>query len=284
MLLRILHQTQYRYSRPVSRNVNELRLHPASGDPQRIQFCVLKVLPAARLRTYRDLRMNRVHFFEIHEPHEALLIELQARVRTQTQYPEGRLPLGTSFDDLGEAVPDAYREFLLGSRYVSIDPDFWRLAIDIREDRTDVFETARAIMSHIHTHWRYEPQSTVVNTHALEVLKSRRGVCQDFSHLMLSLCRTLGIPARYVSGYLFNGNDAHLRGAQASHAWCEVWLPGLGWYGLDPTNNQIADERYVKIATGRDYHDAAPVTGTFFALPDTLTTLSVHVEVVREHE
>ncbi len=281
MLLRILHQTHYRYSAPVSHNQNEVRLQPISDDPQRVQFYLLKILPAVRLRHSRDLRLNRVHRFEIVEPHTSLLVESHARVRTQTQYPDGERPLGTRFEQLNP-IPDEYREFLLESRYVSLDPEFWRLALDIRDEKTDVFATAEAIMGHIYKYWKYEPLSTVVNTHAREVLEGKRGVCQDFTHLMLALLRSLKIPARYVSGYLYNGPDAHLLGAQASHAWCEIWLPGRGWYGLDPTNNQLADERYVKIAIGRDYADAAPITGTFNAFPETQSNLTVHVEVVRE--
>jgi transglutaminase-like putative cysteine protease len=282
MLLRVLHQTHYRYSQPVTRNQNEVRVQPASDDPQRVQFFLLRVLPSVRLRRYRDLRLNRVHHFDVAEPHDELLIEAQARVRTQSQYPDNVAPTGTTFADLEDTIPDAYHDFLLGSRYVSLEPEFWRLAIDIRDDRTDVFATAQAIMAHLHTHWRYEPNATGVHTTARDLLVDKRGVCQDFAHVMTALCRCLQIPTRYVSGYLFNGNDAHLRGAQASHAWCEIWLPGRGWYGLDPTNNQFADDRYIKIATGRDYADAAPVTGTFRSAPGTASTLRVHVEVSRE--
>ena len=98
-------------------------------------------------------------------------------------------------------------------------------------------------MHHIFKYWAYAPNTTSVTTHTNEVLESKQGVCQDFAHLMIGICRSLGMPARYVSGYLYNGPDSHLRGAQASHAWVEVHVPGKGWFGLDPTNDTLADER-----------------------------------------
>ena len=134
-------------------------------------------------------------------------------------------------------------------------------------------------MTHIHTNWAYIPGATHASTHMREVMASRQGVCQDFAHVMIGMCRSLGIPARYISGYLYNGPGAHLRGAQASHAWCEVFVPGKGWFGLDPTNNTLADERHVKIATGRDYADAAPLTGQFDGPMDATAAMQIEVEV-----
>jgi transglutaminase-like putative cysteine protease len=110
-----------------------------------------------------------------------------------------------------------------------------------------------------------------------EVLKNRRGVCQDFAHVMIGICRALKIPTRYVSGYLYNGPADQLRGAQASHAWVEIFLPELGWRGLDPTNAQQPDERYVKIAAGRDYADVSPLRGTFRGPPQRKMAVEVLV-------
>jgi transglutaminase-like putative cysteine protease len=111
----------------------------------------------------------------------------------------------------------------------------------------------------------------------LEVLEQKAGVCQDFAHVMLGMCRALKIPARYVSGYIYNGPSGTLAGAQASHAWCEVYLPDLGWRALDPTNNQQADERYVKVAAGRDYADVAPIKGQYRGTPQKTMNVTVQV-------
>src|SRR5690606_13079301 len=110
-----------------------------------------------------------------------------------------------------------------------------------------------------------------------EAYRLRRGVCQDFTHVMIGLCRAAGIPARYASGYLYNGPSDILIGSQASHAWCEVYLPTAGWIGFDPTNNHLADQRYVKVAVGRDYEDVTPVGGSYHGTGHC--RLEVHVSV-----
>ncbi|MBL9117031.1 MAG: transglutaminase family protein [Verrucomicrobiaceae bacterium] len=279
MNLRVYHRTRYVYRTAVTDSHNEVRLRPATEDPRRLHFFLLKVHPPKRLRHRRDDFFNYVQWFDIPEPHTELIIEATSHVVTTSPYTEGR-PLGCNFWQYKEdEASDMLHPFLSGSEYVSIENDVWRLAIDAREDRQDVFESAEAIMNFIHSGWSYTPHATHAQTHMNEVLADRRGVCQDFAHVMLGMCRTQGIPARYVSGYLYNGPMGHLRGAMASHAWCEVWLPGRGWYGLDPTNNTLADERYVKIATGRDYADAAPIRGSFSGPHGATSVLEVKVEV-----
>lgn len=279
MHLRVLHRTRYHYRLPVIDSYNEVRLRPATDNPDRLTSYILRVHPPRRVQHFRDEHLNYVQYFELPEPHQELIIEANSKIHTTTQYPDGVTPLGVFFEDIAGDQDDMHRPFLTASRYVSTEQDIWRLALDIRDERRDVFETATAIMGHIHAHWTYQPHSTSANTHMDEVMRDRRGVCQDFAHVMLGLCRALGIPARYVSGYLYDGAAGHLRGAQASHAWCEICLPGRGWFGLDPTNNTLADERYVKIATGRDYDDAAPVRGSFNGPPGATAALEVTVEV-----
>lgn len=281
MQLRVFHRTRYHYRTPVTESYNEVRLRPATEDPKRLSFFLLTVQPPRRLRHFRDENYNYVHWFEIPEPHTELCVEATSHIESSSQYAFGR-PEGFGFGDLktGEEQ-DMMRPFLNSSRYVDVDQNVWKLAVDVRDEREDVFNTAEAIMRYIHTHWTYQPNSTSASTHMSEVMQDRRGVCQDFAHVMIGLCRSLEIPARYVSGYLYNGPTGHLRGAQASHAWCEIWLPGRGWYGLDPTNNTLADERYIKIATGRDYDDAAPIRGSFNGPPAATAAMEVSVEVIR---
>lgn len=278
MRIKIFHRTRYLYRAAVRDNHNELRLRPATEDRSRLEFFLLSVTPSARLRHYRDAWLNYVHYFDIPEPHTELKIEANTVINSTSQYDHGK-PLGMHFDTIAVQRDDLLRPFLSSSRYVDLSPEVWRHAVDVRDNRRDVFETAEAIMSHIYKTWTYAPNSTSASTHMREVLDTRRGVCQDFAHVMIGMCRALGIPARYVSGYLYNGPDAHLRGAQASHAWCEVFIPDRGWFGLDPTNDMLADERHIKIATGRDYSDAAPVSGNFDGPPGATTGLQVELEV-----
>jgi len=137
------------------------------------------------------------------------------------------------------------------------------LAREILQDEQDAWRACLRIMAFIHGAFRYQAQVTNAHTTMVEALELRQGVCQDFANVMIGLCRGLHIPARYVSGYLYNGPADQLRGAQASHAWVEVFLPGLGWLALDPTNAQTAGERHVKLAVGRDYADVSPFKGTY---------------------
>jgi len=282
MHLRVYHRTRYVYRLPVSESHNEVRLRPATEDAKRLSFFILKVSPPRRLRHFRDDHFNYVQWFEIPEPHHELIIEATSHLHTSTQYVDGVKPLGATFEDIHACDQiDMLRPFIKSSKYVVVDPEIWRLALDIRDERKDVFETAMAIMKFIYKEWTYAPNTTSSSTHMSEVLHLRQGVCQDFAHIMIGLCRALEIPARYVSGYIYNGPKAELRGAQASHAWCEVWLPNRGWFGLDPTNNTLSDERYVKIATGCDYDDAAPIRGSFNGPPGATTQLEVSVAVDR---
>ncbi len=280
MRFRIFHRTRYVYRATVRDNYNEVRLRPVTDDKSRLEFFLLNVKPPARLQHFRDNWLNYVHFFDIPEPHTDLIIESQSTINTTNPYKDGK-PLGVGFEALKSDMDEMVAPFLGNSRYVEVTPEVWRLGIDIRNDSNDLFATAEAVMHHIFREWKYAPSSTTASTHMNEVLQTKQGVCQDFTHLMIGICRSLGIPARYISGYLYNGPDSHLRGAQASHAWCEVHIPGKGWFGLDPTNATLADERHIKIATGRDYQDAAPVSGHFDGPPGATAALQVELEVRR---
>jgi len=266
--LDVVHKTRYRYAEAVRDSFNELRMHPVTNEHQECERFLLRVLPPVRLRHYLDLHSNHVSFFELHEPHTKLELECRSRVITRSL----ALPGDASFPM--ERVAECARmerchEYLGPSPCVDPSPDAWRLALDASHSEGDLWRTAVAIMRLVFREFRYEPGTTTVQTRVDEILRDRRGVCQDF----------LGIPALYVSGYLYNGPQELLRGAQASHAWCEVFVPGCGWRGLDPTNDQAADERYIKLAVGRDYTDVAPVQGTYRGTAEQ--ELSVSVEVQR---
>ncbi len=275
MRLEIRHRTHYDYAAPVRENFNELHLQPPSNGRQQIESFFLKILPSARLRHYHDFYANCVHHFELNDPHSALTIESQLRVTTLP--PTNALPLNARPAAL-DRLPEAWRawqchDFIQASRYVDTTPETWRLALDAVEDETDLWQRALRLMDFVHRHLVYESRSTQVHTHTREVLAQRRGVCQDFAHVILSLCRCLRIPARYVSGYLATET------ASATHAWLEVYIPDAGWQALDPTHNRPADETYVTLAVGRDYADVAPVRGTYKGTTERLMTVEVQVEL-----
>ena len=236
MRLYVFHRTSYRYPSPVTQSYNELRLHPLSNDWQNCISTTLSILPISRPQSYLDLNGNIVHFFELPEAHQKLVIEARSVIETSTRVDFENFPYGVSLSKLSkmEGVPE-YRDYLQTSTYVEINPEVWRMAVDLQGESKDVFQTAYQVMEFIYQNFEYCKSTTTVDTHANEVLKIRRGVCQDFAHAALALCRCLGIPARYVSGYFFDSTrDRRMRGAEASHAWIEVMVSGHGWFGLDP--------------------------------------------------
>jgi len=283
MKLHILHRTRFKYAASVRESFNEARLQPVTTGDQVCHSFLLKILPTSRLSHYFDFYFNYVHLFDITPPHTELVVEATSTVTTGD---EPVLPAAATPAPLKEIGACARLErcydFLQSSTYVEAGPELWRLALDTTDGQTDTWQAAQAIMRHIHQDFRYQPAVTHAHTHMREVLQARAGVCQDFAHVMIGLCRALKIPARYVSGYLYNGPADQLKGAQASHAWVEVYLPGPGWCGLDPTNARLADGHYIKVAVGRDYADVSPLKGTYRGTAKR--QLSVEVLVSRLEE
>lgn len=280
MKLAVFHRTVFHYGMPVTHSVNTLHLEPRTFPYQKTIGALIRVIPATRVRRFTDLFQNITHHFELPGAHSKLEIESRIKVHN--------LPLDISAGSRA-ATLDGYRDpsireqiwpYLQESRWVSRHPEVWRQAVDVTAPFTAVFDQANALMDWVYREFRYESGVTNVNTHLEEAFQMRRGVCQDFTHVMLGLCRAVGIPARYASGYLYNGPRDTLVGAQASHAWAEVYLPAAGWIGFDPTNNTLADERYVKISVGRDYEDVAPVRGSYNGTGHCRMEVLVEVEKI----
>jgi transglutaminase-like putative cysteine protease len=253
----ILHRTRYHYATPVRDSFNDVRLQPMPIPGQVVESFLLKVLPAVRLTHFTDFYSNWVNHFEIIEPHSSLTIEAQSRVITK---PAAPLPTEKlcSFEQM-KAAPNIERcfDYLQASRFVELTPEAWKLALDAVDGADDAWLAVLALMKFVNGFLKYESNSTHVHTHMRDVIKDRRGVCQDFAHLMIGLCRSLKIPARYVSGYLAT------EAASATHAWVEVFVPGYGWRGIDPTHDCQPGETYVKIGNGRDYSDVPPIAGNY---------------------
>ncbi len=264
MKLHVLHRTRYKYAANVYESFNETRLQPVSTGAQVCHSFVLKVLPTSRLSHYIDFHLNYVHLFEINQPHSELTVEANSVVTTGDALTLPAAAAPAPLTRLAECARlERCYDFLQSSTYVEVNADLWRLALDATEGQTDAWQAAQSIMHYIHREFRYQSAVTHAHTHMRDVLKNRTGVCQDFAHVMLGLCRALKIPARYVSGYLYNGPVDQLKGAQASHAWVEVYVLGHGWCGLDPTNDKLVNGNYVKVAVGRDFADVSPVKGTY---------------------
>ena len=267
----ILHRTRYTYSTPVRDSFNDVRLQPMPIPEQTVESFLLKVLPAARLTHSKDFYSNWIHHFQIIELHSHLLIEANSVVDTHPPVPLPDEPI-CPFERMREA-PNIERcfDYLLESRFVELSPESWKLALDATVGVTDAWQAALALMRFVHGFLKYESASTHVHTHMSEVLRDRRGVCQDFAHLLIGLCRALKIPARYISGYLAT------EAASATHAWIEVFVPGHGWRGLDPTHNCQLTGEYVKIGNGRDYADVSPISGNYRGTRDRKMEVEVRI-------
>jgi transglutaminase-like putative cysteine protease len=281
MRLSIFHRTHYAYAVPVQASFNEARLQPADNAQQRRHRFLLKILPSTRLSHYRDFYNNCVHMFDLSQPHTELTIEANSIVTTSNLAglpDDARLAPLDSLDACLQL--ERCYDYLRTSQFVNDSVEGWRLAIDVTAGETDAWQAALKIMRFVNS----EPASTHVHTTMQEALKLRKGVCQDFAHVMIGMCRALKIPARYVSGYLYNGPAEHLKGAQASHAWVEIFLPAVGWCGLDPTNNQQVNGNYVKIGVGRDYSDVPPLKGSYRGTAERFLKVDVMVTLLDASE
>lgn len=282
MLLHLIHRTTFVYAGAVRDSFNEVRLRPVDDFFQVCRDFHLRISPdRAETRDYLDYYGNRVHYFDLTASHEQLVIEAESHVETKPDAQRPDVPAVPSPGLPGARSPsELYSEFLAASHYVPLTVELWRETQDVFADdaRTEIWKDALRLGRHVYKTFSYKPHTTGVHTLATDALKLRTGVCQDYAHVMLGLCRTVGIPARYVSGYFFN-RSRRPGEIEASHAWVEVLVPGFGWAAYDPTHDRIADERYVKVAAGRDYADIRPVSGTYRGAP----TRELRVEVtVRE--
>ncbi|MDO3410367.1 transglutaminase family protein [Saccharibacillus sp. CPCC 101409] len=270
MKIEILHRTSYIYETPALDSVNEVRLTPRTNYRQSCYHHEVEVTPSCSLFTYEDYFGNRVHAYSVSAPHDSMTITVKSTVVTQKREQGAgrpRLPLNEQKLLLeNEAFRDRYIEFLLPTDYTEQTPELQsfmkRQPIGNKED---LYAWARDLSSTIYNEFTYDPEATNVETTVKNALQLKRGVCQDYAHLMIAACRNVGMPARYVSGYHFIGD---LQGGnadfeQASHAWVEVHIPGTGWLGFDPTNNAEVNWRYVKLGHGRDYKDIVPVKGVY---------------------
>lgn len=263
MRLQVRHLTRFHYDGPVLDSYNDARLCPVDDALQRCTAFALNISPIVPVRTYRDFYFNRVDHFELHEPHDKLAVEAVSSVETIPDA-RGPIPSGLTLQSLDDpALNENYFDFVAESRFVTQSAPIWREALDVLENAgvTDLWNDALKLGRHVHETFSYDPDWTHVHTNAAEAIADRRGVCQDYAHVMIALCRSHGIPARYVSGY-YHGSRAGDEN-EASHAWVEIYLPHYGWKGFDATHNRETDTRYVKIAIGRDYGDIKPVSGSF---------------------
>jgi len=276
----VTHVTRFEYQGPVHESTMEVRLAPRNDGRQEVESFELTTNPAAAIFRYADPVGNDVHHFDIVPPHQQLIVQAQMRVRTSPapSLPDRLEPPAWDTLDRLRADGQLWDSFEPSPR-VPVSPAVRAFAEVCGLERgSDPLTCFRRIVSVIHSELVYAPESTTVDTPIEVALEARRGVCQDFAHIALAVARAQGIPCRYVSGHLAPLSEQ--RGDQnlVTHAWVEAWLPGLEWTSLDPTHDSIAGERYIRVAVGRDYGDAAPTRGVFRGGPAGSVSVFVRVE------
>jgi transglutaminase-like putative cysteine protease len=258
--LSIEHVTTYEYEGEVLASYNEARMSPARDATQTVLDHRVDVRPSVPVMHYVDYWGTEVSAFDVHEPHDRLIVASRSLVETAAAFPD---VTDTDWEVLSdETIRDGYYEYLHASARVPIDEFFREVAATIADGKTPR-ETVEAVSAWVRESVAYEPGATDVSTNARSAVELGRGVCQDFVHVALALLRAAGVPARYASGYLHPDVEASVDAAVTgqSHAWLEAWTGS--WQRVDPTNGADVGEQHVLVARGRDYGDVAPLKGVY---------------------
>jgi transglutaminase-like putative cysteine protease len=257
--LEVVHRTTYSYATAVQSSYNEARMTPITDLHQSTVNVRFATLPSTPVRRYWDYWGTQVTAFDIPDPHDRLVLTSGAVVETE----EAREPVrGATWDELGSpSVRDLHAELLAATPYTAQDDELAKTGRKLAKAHADPVDAVLAAMTWVHDSLTYQPGVTGVHTSAAQAWQARLGVCQDFAHVALVVIRAMGVPARYVSGYLHTQKDAAIgdRVAGESHAWVEAWTGD--WWGFDPTNLQEIGHRHIGVARGRDYADVAPLRG-----------------------
>jgi len=289
MMYRVRHETKYEYSDPVSVSHHVLRVTPRDLPGQIRRSSTINLLPVPQMaRTHHlDYFGNSVTGFSLQEPHEELIVEAISELEVHaapvpdfTQSPAWQTVRDSLADDHSQAGLDAC-QFVFDSRRIRSTPDLCDYARESFPVDRPLLEAVSDLTGRINRDFRFDTKATEVTTPVETFFEKRRGVCQDFSHLQIACLRSLGLAARYVSGYLRTlppKGKPRLVGADASHAWCSAWCPGTGWVDFDPTNNCVPSDGHITVAWGRDYSDVSPIHGVL--LGGARHTLHVGVDVM----
>jgi transglutaminase-like putative cysteine protease len=275
----VRHTTDYRYGQDVVASYNEVRLTPQSNAHQVTIASRVEVEPPVRLFRYWDYWSTLVHAFDVQLAHRELIVTATSTVETPSAH-AGVDPGAIGWSGIADpVVADRHYEFLAPSPVVALDDQMNAVAGELRAEAATPGEAVERVVDLVRTRLTYERGHTRVTSSAIEAWQAGRGVCQDFAHISLALLRSMGIPARYVSGY-FHPDSGAMIGEPVvgeSHAWAEAWLGD--WYPFDPTNSEPVGHRHVLVARGREYGDVTPLKGIYSGAP--AATPHVTVELTR---
>jgi transglutaminase-like putative cysteine protease len=284
MKYEVMHTTRFSYESPVSRCLNEVHLTPRQLPFQQVRQAGIQVDPApAFLRHRKDYFGNDVSTFAVVDVHHSLTTTAKSLV--EVTRPENEIVSSISWEDARDAIAAIEddttleaSEFIYPSPYVPAVADMVTFARTTFTRGRPLLEATSELSHRIHEEFKYDPKATSISTPLADVLRKRRGVCQDYSHVMIGALRSMRLAARYVSGYVRSGPK--VQGAQASHAWISVFVPGAGWIAFDPTNDVMPTDAHVTLAWGRDYGDVTPVKGVTLGGGGQAVAVEVYVKAV----
>lgn len=276
----IQHVTRYTYAEPVRDSANQIMLYPIKDDYQAVQNQTISITGEPKLEKHNDYYGNEIGYFMHIDPHTELKIESTITVTTKpVPLPKDEAAAAVQWNHLNEIKYTApFIDFLKQETFEAL-PEVKALADAGAYHYVSVFMAASQLNEYVYNNFSYIKGITNVTTTLDEIWKLKAGVCQDFAHFLLAMLRILGIPARYVSGYVCP-HDHNLRGEGATHAWVEAYIPFYGWLGFDPTNNCIVSDLHVRLAIGRNFSDVSPVRGSYKGTAKQ--TLEVGVSVSHE--
>jgi transglutaminase-like putative cysteine protease len=287
---RVVHRTRYLYADAVSLCHNVAHLTPRDYSVQSLESSIIHISPFPASRVDRpDYFGNPTTYFSVQDPHTELKIEA---THTIAVWPRPSVEMAPAWNQVRDRLPNETHpswldamQYRFDTRSVATQPEYAQYATPSFAPGRPISEAVADLTSRIFKDYSYDPRATTVATPLKEVFEKRRGVCQDFAHIQVACLRSLGLAARYVSGYLSTTpppGKPRLIGADASHAWISVFCGDAGWLEFDPTNNQIANERYILLAWGRDYSDVCPVSGVI--LGGGAHQVKVAVDAIPEDE
>lgn len=272
----IHHITKYEYDRPVKESVNEIKIYPYACQHQEALYHQINISSNPEILIVQDYWGNRTGMFNLMPSHQELVIESKLIVRTLGQ----STPILNTTAGLEQLSADKNCNLnlleLAQVKEIELREKLNNLLNEFYKPGMPVASIVENCCSFIFSNFKYIKGITNIETTVQEILELRSGVCQDFAHVMLEILRSLGIPSRYVSGYICPNKNG-MRGEGATHAWIEAWIPGNGWTGIDPTNNVWVTNHHVKLAVGRNFNDCSPIKGTFKG--PAHQSLSVYVSV-----
>ncbi len=278
MKYRITHTNIFRYDTEVEQSLNTIRLKPRNNECQRLISYKVKIYPESMTRDNIDIWLNPTSSFFIAEKHRELEVTSHAQVSVQRAPYIYQIHYSDEMKNIfhSQLFKEHYLAYLTTSRFTTLLPYQLDEIVQAVGFTDNPVKFACDLMTYLYNTIAYDPYATTIDTTASEAWSIKRGVCQDYAHIMLGILRHMNIPARYISGYLYVGENDNLIGDTATHAWVEVMIPGVGWIGLDPTNNVEVLENHINLCVGRDFRDVSPIVGVY---QGGMHTLEVKVNV-----